>query len=119
MDTDSFVYEVDIETFYKDIVKNVETKFHTRVYSKDDNRPLSIRTNKNIVGMMREKLDGKIKTESVALREKVNAYRKIDQKLEGKCCKDTKKFAVCSVLTFGDYNTCLFNGKKYTESQRS
>lgn len=36
MDTDSLVYEIEIEDFYKNIVKDVETKFDTSGYSKDD-----------------------------------------------------------------------------------
>ena len=46
MDTDSFVYEIDIEDFYRDIAKDVEKRFDTSGYSKDENRPLPIGKNK-------------------------------------------------------------------------
>ena len=42
MDTDSFVYEIETEDFYKDISKDVKKRFDTSGYSKDDNRPLPI-----------------------------------------------------------------------------
>ena len=41
MDTDSFVYEIEAEDFYRDIAKDVETKFDTSGYSKDHNRTLT------------------------------------------------------------------------------
>ena len=41
-DTDSFAYEIETEDFYRDIAKDVEKRFDTSGYSKDDNRPLPI-----------------------------------------------------------------------------
>ena len=46
MDTDSFVYEIKTNDFYKDIAGDVESKFDTSGYSSDDNRPLPIGKNK-------------------------------------------------------------------------
>ena len=42
MDTDSFVYEIETEDFYRGIAKDVEKRFDMSGYSKDDNRPLPI-----------------------------------------------------------------------------
>ena len=42
MDTGSFVYGIQAEDFYRDIAKDVEKRFDTSGYSKDDNRPLPI-----------------------------------------------------------------------------
>ena len=42
MDTDSFVYEIETEDFHRDIAKDMEKRFDTSGYSKDDNRPLPI-----------------------------------------------------------------------------
>ena len=79
MDTDSFVYEIETEDFYRDIAKDVEKRFDTSGYSKDENRPLPIGKNKKVIGLMKDKLGGVIMTEFVALREKMYAYRKIDR----------------------------------------
>lgn len=40
MDADSFVYEIETESFHKDIEKNIEVSFDTSGYSKNDNKPL-------------------------------------------------------------------------------
>ena len=39
MDTNSFVYEVKTEDFYRDIAKDIKKRFDTSRYSKDGNRP--------------------------------------------------------------------------------
>ena len=82
MDTDSFVYEIEAEDFYRDIAKDVEKRFDTSGYSKDDNRPLPIGINKKVIGLMKDELGGKIMTEFVALRAKMYAYRKINKKVD-------------------------------------
>ena len=76
MDTDSFVYEIETKDFYRDIAKDVEKRFDTSGYSKDENRPLPIRENKKVIGLMKDELGGKIMTEFVALRAKMYPYRK-------------------------------------------
>ena len=42
MDNDSFAYEIGTEDLFRDIATDVERRFHTNGYSKDDNRPLPI-----------------------------------------------------------------------------
>ena len=111
MDTDSFVYEIENKDFYWDSAKDVEKRFDSSGYSKDDNRPLPIGENKKRIGLMKDELGGKIMTEFVALRAKMCAYRKIDKEMEEKRCKGTKKCVVAEGLTFEDYKTCLFYGK--------
>ena len=76
LDTDSFVYEIETEDFYRDIAKDVEKRFDTSGYSKDENRPLPIRENKKVIGLMKDELGGKIVTAFVALRSKMYAYRR-------------------------------------------
>ena len=48
MDTDSFVYEIKTHYFYRDIAADVEKRFDTGRYSKDDNRPLPIGKNRKV-----------------------------------------------------------------------
>ena len=74
MDSDSFVYEIEIESFYRDIANDVEKRFDTSGYTKDDKRPLPIGVNKKVIGLMVDELGGKIMTEFVALRAKIYAY---------------------------------------------
>ena len=63
MDTDSFVYEIETEDFYRVIAKDVEKRFDTSGYSKDDNRPLPIGENKKKIGLKKDELGRKIMTE--------------------------------------------------------
>ena len=108
MDTDSLVYDIKTEDFYEDIANDVEARFNTSDYSKTDFRPLPIGLNKKVIGLMKDELRGKIKTEFVALRPKLYSYGELDGS-EHKKCKGIKKCVVKKTLTFEDYKTCLFN----------
>ena len=100
-DTDSFVYEIETEDFYKDIAEDVKKSFDTSGYSKDDNRPLPIGENKKAIGLMKDELGGKVMTKFVALRTTIYAYRKIDKEVEEKHCKGTKRCVVSEGLKPG------------------
>ena len=65
---------------------------------------------------MKDELGGKIMIEFVALRPKLNSYRKLDGS-EDKECKGIKKCVVKKTLTFEDYKTCLFNDSTEQRSQ--
>ncbi|XP_057292638.1 uncharacterized protein LOC130621366 [Hydractinia symbiolongicarpus] len=55
MDTDSFVYHIKIEDFYRDIVQDVKARFDTSAYNPDDRKPLPMDKNKKVVGRIRWK----------------------------------------------------------------
>ena len=116
MDTDSLVYDIKTEDFYEDIANDVEARFDTSGFCKTDFRPLPIGLNKKVIGLMKDKLGGKIMTEFVALRPKLYSYRKLDG-LEDKKCKGKKKCVVKKTLTFEDYKTCLFSDSTEYRSQ--
>ena len=57
--------------FFEDIFNDVERQFDTSNYDKNDKRPLLIvGKNKNVPGLFKEELGGKIITEVVSLRPK-------------------------------------------------
>ena len=68
MDTDSFVYHIKTEDFYADIADDVEERFDTSGYDKEDARPLPIGKNKKVIGLMKDELGGAMMTEFIALR---------------------------------------------------
>ena len=109
MDTDRFVYEIENEDFYRDIANDVEKRFDTSGYSKNDNGPPPIEKNKKVIGLMKDELGGKIMTDIAALRAKMYAYKKIDKEVEEKRCKSTKKCVVSEGFTFDDYQASLFD----------
>ena len=99
MDTESFVFKI-------------ETRFDTGVSSKDDKKLLLIGKNKKVICMIKDEIGVKIMTDFIALKASMCVYRKIDKKLEDESYKGTTKFVFAESLTFDDYNTYLFNGKK-------
>ena len=66
---------------------------------------------------MKDELGLKIMTEFVSLRVKMYAYREVDNEVEEKCCKGTKKCVVSEGLTFDDYKTCLCDGETIYREQ--
>ena len=72
MDTDSFIINIKTQDFYKDIVDDVEKRFDTSNYRV--NKPLPTGKNKKVIGLIKDKLGGKIMTEFVALRRKSYSY---------------------------------------------
>ena len=111
MDTDSLVYDIKTEDFYKDIAEDVETRFDTSGY--EPNRPIG--KNKNVIGLMKDELGGKIMKEFIGLRPKMYSYR-VDES-EPKKCKGIKKCVVKKTITFKDYKRCLFEGINIHRSQ--
>ena len=57
MDTDCQIVYIKRDDTYKDIVEDVETRFDTSNYELD--RPLSKIKNKKLIGLKKDKLDGK------------------------------------------------------------
>ena len=114
MDTDSLVYDIKTEDFYKDIAEDVETRFDTSGYV--PGRPLQIEKNKKVIGLMKDELGGKIMKEFIGLRLKMYSY-KIGEKDEPKKCKGIKKCVVKKTVSFEDYKRCLFEGRVIHRSQ--
>ena len=57
MDTDSFIVHEKTEDIYKDIVKVAQKRFDTSRYELE--RPLTKKKNNKVIGLMKDKLDGK------------------------------------------------------------
>ena len=115
-DTDSFLYEIQTEDFYKDISKDVKDRFDTSNYPK--NHPSGIPTgiNEKVLGMMKDEAAGKRIKEFVGLRAKLYSFIMEDGK-ENKRCKGVKKQVVESSITHEDYKTCLRTGKEQLRKQ--
>ena len=113
MDTDSLIYDVQMDDFYKDIANDVESRFSTSSYATD--RPLPVGKNKKVIGLMKDELGGGIMSEFVTLRPKMYAYRVGSS--ESKKCKGIKKCVVKKTISFKDYKACLFGGEASYRSQ--
>ena len=109
-DTDSFIVNITTKDFFKDISNDVERWFGTSNYDKNDKIPLPIVKNKKVPGLFKDDLGGKIITEVVALRPKVNAYL-MDDGSDHKKAKGTKKCVIKQKLIFENCKDCSFNNK--------
>ena len=105
MDTDSFIMNIKINDFYKDIANDVKNRFDTSNYEVNTSetsalarRPLPTGKNKKVIGLMKDELGGKITAEFVTLRPKTYSFL-------------IKKM-------FNDYKKCLLNGEIILKSQQ-
>ena len=115
IDTDSFVMNIKIEDFYKDIVNDVEKRFDTSNY--EVNRSLPTGKNKKVIGLMKDELGGKIITEFITLRPKTYSYLTDDGK-EDKKAKGTKKCVIKRMIKFNDYKYYLLKDEVILKSQQ-
>ena len=115
-DTDSFMYEIQTEDFYKDISGDVRNRFDTSDYP--ENHPSRIPTgiNKKVLGMFKDEAAGKNIKEFVGLRSKLYSYI-MEEGKENKRCKGVKKQVVQKYISHEDYKTCLETGKEQLRRQ--
>ena len=115
MDTDSFIIHIKTEDFYKDVANDVEKRFDTSNY--EVNRPLPTGKNKNVIGLMKDELGGRIIKKSVTLRPKTYSYLTDDGE-EDKKAKGTKKCVIKRMIKFNDYKNCLLKDEVVLKSQQ-
>ena len=85
MDTESFIIHNKTEDAYEDIAGDVEKRFDRSNY--EVNRRLPTGKSKNVIGLMKDELGGKIMAEFVAPRPKIYFYLRDD----GNCDKKAKQ----------------------------
>ena len=101
MDTDSFILYIKLGDIYKNIVKDVENRFHTSNYELDYQKEKI-----KVIGLMKDKLGEQILTKFVWLRAKTYSYLMDDGRGDKKA-KDTKKYIIKRKLKFEKYKNCL------------
>ena len=110
-DTDSLMYQIKTDDFYKDISHDILTKFDTSDYPPDHPSGIPTGVNKKVIGMFKDEVAGKQITCFVGLRPKLYSFR-IEEDKEVRKCKGIKKNVVKKKLDFDDYVKCLFSGEK-------
>ena len=115
-DTDSLLYEIETEDFYKDISGDVKDRFDTSDYP--ENHPSGIPTgvNKKVLGMFKDEVAGKNIKEFVGLRAKLYSF-KTEEGKENKKCKGIKKAVVAKSIRHENYKNCLQTGKEQLRTQ--
>ena len=115
-DTDSLMYEIETEDFYKDIAGDVKDRFDTSDYPESHPSGIPTGENKKVLGMMKDEVAGKIIKEFVGLRSKLYSFV-MDDGGETKKCKGIKKQVVESSIRHEHYKTCLTTGKELLRKQ--
>ena len=110
-DTDSLMYEIQTEDFYKDISEDVKHRFDTSDYP--PNHPSGIPSGfyKKVIGMFKDEPGGEVIDEFVGLRAKLYSYKMFEGE-ESKKCKGVKKSVVKKSIAHEYYKKCLFYGKR-------
>ena len=84
--------------------EDVENRFNTSNYELD--RPLPKGKNEKVIGLIKDKLGGKIITKILGLKAKTYSYL-IDDSSQEKKAKGTKKCVIKTKLAFENYKNCL------------
>ena len=116
-DTDSLMYQIQTEDFYKDISADIKTKFDTSDYPKDHPSGILTGENKKVIGMFKDEVAGKQISHFIGLRPKLYSF-KIEEGKNVKKCKGIKKSVVSKGITFEHYFDCLFTGEKQMRSMK-
>ena len=104
IDTGSFIVHIKADDTCRDIAEDVQARSDTLNYELD--RPLSKAKTKKVIGLVKDKLGGKIMIEFVGFRAKTYSFL-IDDGSEDKKAKGTKKCVIKRKLKFEDYKNCL------------
>ena len=115
-DTDSFLYEIQTEDFYKDISGDVKDRFDTSEYPEGHPSRIPTGINKKVLGMFKDEAKGDNIKEFVGLRAKLYSF-KMEEGKENKKCKGIKKAVVEKSIRHEDYKTCLTTGKEQLRRQ--
>ena len=113
-DTDSLIYEIETDDFYKDISGDVKDRFDTSNY-KPHPSGIPIGINNKVLGMFKDEVGGRIMEKFVGLRAKLYSH-KIFEGGESKKCKGVKKGVVEESIKPRDYEDCLFTEKEQLRS---
>ena len=89
-DTDSLMYHIRTDDFYKNIAHDIEDKFDTSDYLPDHKSGIMTGVNKKVIGMFKDEVAGKQITHFVGLRPKLYSF-KIEECEGVKKCKGIKK----------------------------
>ena len=116
-DTDSLLYQIHTDDFYRDISYDILEKFDTSDYPPDHESGILTGVNKKVIGMFKDEVAGRQITKFVGLRPKLYTFKIEDGSLTKKC-KGVKKNVVKKGIEFENYVECLFTGEKQMRTMK-
>ena len=122
-DTDSLLYLIHTDDFYKDISHDIKTNLDTSDYPPDHPSGILTGVNKKVIGLFKDEVAGRQITHFVGLRPKLNSFKVAGGGITKKSdevrkCKGVKKNVVKREIIFDDYVRCLFSGEKHMKSMK-
>ena len=110
-DTDSFIYRVETDDLYKDMLQNIHL-YDTSNYPTDN--PLYCLDHKKQIGSMKDELGGYAMKEFVALHPKMYSfvYNIKDKEINEKRCKGIPRVVVTNELLHEHYKNTLLESKQ-------
>ena len=114
-DTDSLMYEIRTDDFYKDILPDIKDRFDTSDYPQGHDSGILVGVNKKVIGKFKDEVAGRQITHFVGLRPKMYSF-KIEESKTVKKLKGIKKSVIKKQIDFEDYVDCLKTGKKKMRS---
>lgn len=117
MDTDSFIFRVETNDFYADILPDLNNWFDTSKIDEKLDGCMPIGVNARVIGKFKDEASGKIITEFVTLASKLYAYKDADDNIEKKN-KGVKKCAIKAVLNCNHYMNALLLNKTIRGTQQ-
>ena len=114
--TDSLLYLIHTDDFYKDISRDIKTKFDTSDYPESHPSGIETGVSKKVIGMVKDEVADRQITHFVGLRPKFYSFKVEDDKTVKKC-KGIKK-NVKREITFDDYVKFLFSGKELMKTMK-
>ena len=116
-DTDSLLYQIHTDDFYRDISNDILEKFDTSDYPPNHKSGIPTGVNKKVIGMFKDEVAGRQITKFVGLRPKLYTFKIEDGSLTKKC-KGVKKNVVKKGIEFENYVECLFTGEKQMRTMK-
>ena len=98
-DTDSLMYEIETDDFYKDLKKDIKKKFDTSDIPPDHPSGTKTGINKKVIGMLKDEDAGKQITHFCGLRPKLYAFKTKGED-DHKKCKGIKKNVIEKCITY-------------------
>ena len=122
-DTDSLLYLIHTDDFYKDISHDIKTHFDTSDYPTDHPSGKLTGVNKKVIGLFKDEVAGRQITHFVGLRPKLYSFKVAGGGISKKSdevrkCKGVKKNVVKREIIFDDYVRCLFSGEEQMKSMK-
>lgn len=120
-DTDSFMLNVKTDSFYTDMVADIDERYDTSDYPLNNVYGIE-QKNKKQPGFFKDELNGRLMTEFVGLRSKMYSFRCSDSNnvcSETKKAKGVTKNTVTKTIQFSDYVDCIENGTILVRTQNT